>query len=124
MAEGYALLGAVKEAQLKYYHMHEHFYECTGMAFTYNSTLGIDARPNKYFTTVVMNPGADEEDESHCTMGFVLWTPMPKDLREGFTPSRPDRPDSGGMHSEGALCLSYNITTGATFHTSALDSSI
>ncbi|MBQ3833931.1 MAG: prepilin-type N-terminal cleavage/methylation domain-containing protein [Elusimicrobia bacterium] len=59
MAEGYALLNQIKEAQMQYYATYENFfwaYDENKTYWTCNSeVLGVNARLNKYFTLFCSN---------------------------------------------------------------------
>ena len=88
-AEGYALLGAIRDAQKQYKSEYATFFS-SGRSYTANhEVLGIDARTNKYFTNFCVGNGA----------GAYYFT--------AYVTSR----------DLGAMTLSFNLsaTTGAIF---------
>ncbi|MBQ3834858.1 MAG: hypothetical protein II816_05020 [Elusimicrobia bacterium] len=56
LSEGYALAGTIRSAQDQFFSEHNYYY--WNFTYTcYDETLGIDARPNKYYTA--FRPGTD-----------------------------------------------------------------
>ncbi|MBQ3834236.1 MAG: pilin [Elusimicrobia bacterium] len=62
IAEGYMLIGAIRDAQMQYYNEYERFIAATDAGSSVWSSrtsvsevLGIDARMNKYFTSFNVN---------------------------------------------------------------------
>lgn len=99
MAEGYALLGTLRSAQDAYFRTYDNFLFWTessaGIGRTSDYTcsddvLGIDTRPNKYYTLFTV-----------CKSGSYNM----KERYEAVT-------KANGLPS---LTMSYNITTGVTF---------
>ena len=90
MAEGYALLGTIRSAQETYFRTYDTFIDYfNNQPYTCNhEILGIDARPNKYYTWFCVNYGYDK------TKGY--WA----QVRANGYPG---------------IVMVYNLTTGVTF---------
>ncbi len=101
MSEGYAFLGVILSAQKAYYSEYGHFYnsntgdpEDDSFWGNYNSTLGIDARGNKYFTKFHIGSNVSLE----------------KDYFDAIIKKVEELRDNG----KNELAIIYNITSGAT----------
>ncbi|MBQ3834001.1 MAG: prepilin-type N-terminal cleavage/methylation domain-containing protein [Elusimicrobia bacterium] len=102
--EGYALLGVIRDAQLKYYAEYRTFIHCyagsAGTAqngwpsFTCNDNiLGIDARANRYYTDFCISHNA-------------------KDIKFAFTAG------SRKADNRSVIYMAYNLTSGVSFYES------
>ena len=89
MAEGYALLGTVLSAQKAYYAEYGNFYRDPRPANTgrndtnysnYEPVLGIDARGNKFFSSIFLGWGGNSPD---IKLGFFAVVFMPEGLVAG-----------------------------------------
>lgn len=99
VSEGYLLLGTIKDAQMKFYHETGHFYKAPGTGSGWietcnDTTLGIDARANKYYTAFYAGSryGGFSAPNAYDGHEFRAYTAGPKPI---------------GMY--------YNITTGTKY---------
>ncbi|MBQ3835413.1 MAG: hypothetical protein II816_07880 [Elusimicrobia bacterium] len=90
-AEGYALLGTILSAEKAYYQKYDMFYYTTISTTCNNELLGIDARPNKYYTAF---GGGSAVAESGKVVAIRFWASSSKVK---------------------GLNMIYNLTTGVTF---------
>ena len=102
MAEGYALGGSIVSAQKAYYSEYGYFLDWKDSCgwTRYDTTLGIDARGNKYFTEF---SAADNYDSHMENMKVQFDAEMRKPL---------DMRDNG----KSRLIVKYNITRGTSFY--------
>ncbi|MBQ3834293.1 MAG: hypothetical protein II816_02085, partial [Elusimicrobia bacterium] len=108
LAEGYALLGAIKDAQENYYNEYGNFlyYAQSGGAWTsYEPVLGINARANKYFTSfcVCYSDGESGKKTPYYFLALVQ-LPYEPGIWNSDIPSNPNW-----------LGLVYNTTLGKKF---------
>ena len=72
LAEGYALLGAIRSALDNYYADYGHYYGngpntyYTFDTTSYDEVLGIDARPNRYYTQFAIAVNAVHSRNKYC----------------------------------------------------------
>ena len=99
-AEGYVLLGAIRDAQMAYYNRYRNFLyysqSSAGSAVYTNNeeVLGIDARGNKYFTWFHVGHGGNS---SRLKYYFDAASKKPKELQSS---------------NDTQLMLQYNISLG------------
>ena len=101
-AEGYALMGTIISAQKTYYSEYGNFWKQNNNVFTsYNESLGIDARGNKYFTGF----RASWKNQNNFKEEFWAYVFIPEDLRDAghkeFLELRALYNINGGLRADG-----------------------